>query len=222
MNASDLRMRTLYHFPASPFSRRTRLALVHKGLDCELRDARSHPALAEEAQRLVPQKTLPVFVDGGRALGDSTAITRWLDAAYPGSPRVWPEGADAADVLEITALVDLALNAIVDVGTRYYPLHDHAAWKEVAGEIHGRAQRALDALANRVRVLGRPTISAGGWSAADMWLFTAVAWTEGLPARAAGHKNIAQILSLGGWKIPGPLSAWAAGHRERADVKSLG
>ena len=32
-------MRTLYHFRASPFARRARLALAHKGLEVELRDA---------------------------------------------------------------------------------------------------------------------------------------------------------------------------------------
>src|SRR5580692_1629886 len=56
-------MRTLYHFRLSPYSRRARLALAHKGLDCELRDARENPALLEEARALVPFRTVPVLVD---------------------------------------------------------------------------------------------------------------------------------------------------------------
>ncbi|HEV3191381.1 MAG TPA: glutathione S-transferase N-terminal domain-containing protein, partial [Polyangiaceae bacterium] len=71
-------MRILYHFTHSPFARRVRLALAHKGLDVELREGRDNPASMAEARRLVPLKTLPVLVDGDQVLGDSTAITRWL------------------------------------------------------------------------------------------------------------------------------------------------
>ena len=39
--------RVLYHFKMSVFSRRARLALAHKGLDCDMRDGRSNPAFFE-------------------------------------------------------------------------------------------------------------------------------------------------------------------------------
>ncbi|MGA7121845.1 MAG: glutathione S-transferase [Polyangiaceae bacterium] len=215
-------MRTLYHFRQSPFSRRTRLALAHKGLDVTLRDARETPEWLDEARRLVPLKTVPVLVDGERALGDSNAIAHWLERAYPDAPRLWPD--DAGGVFaayETTTLVDLALTAATDLGTRYFPLRDHRAWAQVTGETLARARLALDALASRASSLGRSTIARSGWSAADMWLFTAVTWFEGLPTRAETNTNIAQVLTLG-LTLPRALSGWADAHRDRADVVALG
>jgi glutathione S-transferase len=214
-------MRTLYHFTTSPFSRRTRLALMHKGLDFELREARENPAYREEAGRLVPFRTIPVLVDDGRAMGDSLAIAHWLDRAYPSAPRLWPDGEDALDALQTAALVDTSLNLIVDVGTRYFALRENPAWAAVQSEMVGRAQRALDALGERAAALRRPTIAQSGWSAADIWLYTFVAWLEGMPPRAKGNQNVTQILSLG-VTVPRALSGWVAFHRDRSDVLSLG
>lgn len=215
--------RTLYHFPLSPFSRRTRLALAHKGLDAELRDARAEPALLEEARARSPLKTVPLLVEpDGHALGDSTAIAHYLDAAYAG-PALWPRGSasDARAAFEIATLADVALNAIVDLGTRFYDLHGDAAWAGVKGEMMSRAQRALDALGARAASREGRSLVASGWCAADMWLFTTTAWLESLPARAASAKNIAQIMTLG-WTLPPAMPRWADAHRERADVRSLG
>jgi glutathione S-transferase len=214
-------MRTLYHFVHSPFSRRTRLALAHKGLDCELREGRSAPGVLEEARRLAPFRTIPVLVDEGRAMGDSVAISHWLDLAYPDTPRLWPGGEDSLAALQTAALVDVALNHVIDVGTRYYPLRESAAWAGVTQEMLGRARLALDALAERTASLGRTTVARGGWSAADMWIYTMVAWFEGMPARAQGNQNVTQILTLG-ITMPPALVAWAKPHRERPDVRALG
>jgi glutathione S-transferase len=213
-------MRILYHFQASPFSRRTRLSLAHKELGVSLRDARENPAWLEEARRLVPLKTVPVLVDGPRALGDSNAISHWLERAYPDSRRLWPDGDDAFAAHETAALVDVALGAAIDLGTRYFALHDHPAWARVKVEIVGRAQLALEALAQRASLLGRATIAQSGWSAADMWLFTGVAWFEAIPTRAATNPNIAQILTLG-LTLPSALSKWADAHRDRADIRVI-
>jgi glutathione S-transferase len=214
-------MRTLYHFHHSPFSRRTRLALAHKGLDCELREGRETPAFLEEARRLVPFRTLPVLVDGQRALGDSRAIAHWLDRAYPQAPRLWPGGEDAADALQVATLVDVVLDGVIDVGTRYYALRNDPAWPGVKTEMIGRAQAAATALAERVSAMGRPTVARDGWSAADMWLLTLVTWFESMPGRVASSQNIRQITELG-FELPRALRTWADPHRERGDVKALG
>ena len=216
-------MRTLYHFPMSPFSRRTRLVLAHKKLEVSLKDARAEPSLHEEAKKLWPLRTIPVLVDDdGRAVGDSTAISHYLDAAHPTAPRAWPAAPTALrSALEITALVDGALNTIIDLGTRYYALRTHDAWSKVQEEMLGRAQGALDVLADRAASRGTRTLTDAGWCVADMWLFTTTAWLEGLPARAASFANIAQVLSIP-WSLPAPLVQWADGFRDHADVKSLG
>jgi glutathione S-transferase len=216
-------MRTLYVFPTSPFSRRTRLALAQKSLDVELKDARADATFRAEAKKLWPLRTIPVFVDeGGHAVGDSTAIAHYLDARYPASPRTWPTDPTALRAaLEIAALVDGALNTIIDVGTRYYALSSDAAWPKVQDELLGRAQGALDRLSERAVARGAKTLTDAGWCAADRWLFTMVAWVEGFPERAPTNPNIAQILTLP-WSLPAPLVAWAAPFHERADVKALG
>jgi glutathione S-transferase len=213
-------MPILYHLQNSPFSRRTRLALAHKRIACELREVSTNPAWRREAQALTSVKTLPVFADGRRAVADSGGITRWLDAAHPGAPRIWPvEGDDVLRAVEATSLVDVALDSIINTGTRYYALREHAAWPTVKGEMIGRAQQALDALS--VRVSERETI-ASSWSAADMWVHTAVVWLEGLPARVGSSPNAAQIVAMGGWRVPDGLARWANLHRNHPDVVNLG
>jgi glutathione S-transferase len=214
-------MRILYHFPMSPFSRRTRLALAVKGVTCELRDARAEPSFREEAKRLSPLHTIPVLVEeDGVVIGDSTAISHYLDRAFPDTPPLWPAGAeDAPRIFRTASLVDGALNTLIDLGTRYYALREHDAWGSVKGEMLARAQGALEALAEEVK--DRPTIARAGFSAADIWLFTAVVWLEGLPARAPTFANAAQVMSLG-FTLPEALSRWADAHRNRADVQSLG
>jgi glutathione S-transferase len=214
-------MRILYHFHHSPFSRRTRLALAHKGLDCELRDARETPAFREEAAKLVPFRTVPVLVDEGRALGDSTAIAHWLDLAHPRAARLWPEGESAADALQVAALVDVVLSGVIDVGTRYHALRNDPAWPGVTKEILGRSEGALKALGERASALGGATVARDGWCAADIWLLTMVLWFEGLPGRAASNPNIRQVVALG-VEVPRALGAWADVYRDRDDVKALG
>jgi glutathione S-transferase len=208
-------MRRLYHFPTSPFSRRARLAIAHKALPCELVDARKDPADMEAMRRLSPLRTAPVLVeeDGG-VIGDSTLIAVYLDRAYPSSPLFPAAKAGARLPGEVASLVDGALNGIIDVGTRYYGLRDHAAWRGVVGERLARSQGALDALGPLATRIG------GDWSATHIWLYTAVAGLEGLPGRAAGNANVAQIMTLG-WKLPPTLSRWADAYRGRPDVRSL-
>lgn len=212
--------RLLYHFPLSPFSRRVRLALAHKSLACELRGARADPALLAEARTHTPLRTIPVLVEpDARALGDSNAIAHYLDRTYPDAPPLWPSG-DAHAVFEVATLVDVALNTLIDVGTRYYAARASDAWPGIEREMVGRAQRALDALGERVATLAQPTVSRSGWCASDMWLFTGAAWLEGLAGRAHTNANVAQIVSLG-WKVPPALARWVDAHRARADVQSL-
>jgi glutathione S-transferase len=213
-------MRALYHFQFSPFSRRTRLALAHKKLAVELRDARE-PAAREAAGKLVPFRTIPVLVDGERALGDSTAIAHYLDAAYPEGPRVWPLGEGAAEAFQVAALVDVVLDNVINLGTRYWALRGDPAWEGVKDELLGRARSAADALARQVAARQGATVAQAGWSGADMWLMALVLWFESMPPRAATSPNIAQVMSLG-LEVPRALTDWAKGHRDREDVKALG
>lgn len=212
----------LYHFPTSPFARRIRLALAHKGLTAELRDARAVPEHAAEVRRLNPARTIPVLVDGERVVTGSGPIAHYLEAKVP-SPSLFPSGLDGAEAYELVAMADMALEWLVDLGTRCAALHDHPRFPEVRSELVGRAQALLDGLGERVaarsRAPGAPLFDA--WSYADMTLVTMVVWLEGLPARAPTFPAAKAILELG-WTIPPALRTWADAHRTRADVAALG
>ncbi|MGZ3448907.1 MAG: glutathione S-transferase family protein [Polyangiales bacterium] len=200
----------LYHFPTSPFARRVRLALAHKGLAVELRDARANPEHLEEVRRLNPIHTVPVLVDRDRAIADSSAICQYLERKTPDPPLFTD-----AEMFEVIALADTTITVLVDLGLRYHALHDHPSFPSVRAEYVGRAQRAIDRLAERMPARG------DAWQFQDMVAYTLVAWLEALPARAEIFPPARQVLGLG-WKVPPSLSSWAARHRNRPDVVALG
>ncbi len=211
----------LYHFPTSPFARRVRLVLAHKGLTAELRDARALPEHRAEVNRLNPTHTVPVLVDGERVIVDSTAIAHYLERKHP-EPPLWPAGMAGAEAFEITALADAVSNILSDCGMRYYALHGDPAFPQVRDNVVGRAQRALDALAARIASRnGSPTLCGDQWSGADIAVYCLATWLEGLPGRAAHFAPAGQVVALG-WCLPAPLSAWADHHRTRPDIVALG
>jgi glutathione S-transferase len=70
----------------SPFCWRTRMALAHKGLDVDAR-----PWRYTEKDRL-PQPNagrVPVIVDDGRVVHDSTAVADYLEERYPDRPSLF-------------------------------------------------------------------------------------------------------------------------------------
>lgn len=207
----------LYHFPTSPFARRVRLALALKGLDAELRDARANPEHAAEVKRLNPMATVPVLVDGDRVVPDSAVILEYLDGKSP-EPPLWPDGLARAEAVELSASTSHVVTTFADLGMRYHPLHDHPRFDEVRAEAVGRAQRTLDAIG--ARLAGRVYACAGRWSAADIAVYTTVAWLEGIPKRAETFAPARHMLALG-WHVPATLTAWAAQHRARPDVSAL-
>jgi glutathione S-transferase len=70
----------------SPHCWRTRMALAHKGLDCDAR-----PTRFTEIARIAGGgfKTVPVIEDRGRAIVDSWAIAQYLEASYPDRPSLF-------------------------------------------------------------------------------------------------------------------------------------
>jgi glutathione S-transferase len=188
--------RVLYHFSTSPYSRRSRLALAHKGLEPELRDARADPSQMEIVRAKWPFGTVPLLDDDGTFVGDSTAIARYLDARYPEN-RIFT---DDPRELRVTALVDGTLDHVIAAATRY-----EAAWKT---EGLARAEKAAVELAAIAP-------SLDGWTAAEMWLYAMVTWFDGLSARAETNANVKKIVATG-FTLPSALSPWAAKLRAKA------
>ncbi|HEX4352304.1 MAG TPA: glutathione S-transferase family protein [Polyangiales bacterium] len=213
-------MMILYHFPTSPYARRVRLALAHKGLTAELRDARKQPEHMREVERLHPCRTVPVLIDDPRVIVDSTAILHYLDRKHP-EPPLWPAGEVGAEVFEYLALANSAIDVLIDLGLRYQALHDHPQFPAVRIQQIGRTQRALEAIAARVSACNPAAPLCGDrWSAADMAIFTLVVWLETMPLRAATFPPAGKMLALG-WTLPATLSTWADPHRQRDDVRAL-
>ena len=211
----------LYHFPTSPYARRVRLALSLKGLTAELRDARSSAEHLNELRRLNPMHTVPVLVDGERVISDSSAICQYIDRKVP-DPPLWPRGLDGADAYELVALADGAIDVLVDLGLRYSPLRDHPRFEEVRAQYVGRAQRALDRLAEKVSERHRaPFLCGDEWSFADIAVCTTVMWLEGLPVRAVQFAPARNVVELG-WTLPAALVDWTLARKKRDDVASLG
>lgn len=196
--------------------------MAKKGVVAELKDARANDAFAKEARALSALNTFPVFVHevGGtqRVIGDSTALSRWLDATIAENP-LWPrDAANAEAAYEVAALVDSILNTLIDAGTRYYALSKSPEWESVRSARVGRVQSMF---ARLVEIAAhKKTLAGDQWSAADIWLTTMVLWMEGLPGRAATYPPAAQLVSLG-YQLPRELSEWADAHRHREDILAL-
>jgi glutathione S-transferase len=97
--------RILHQFPISHFCEKTRWHLEAKGLDYEVKDL--FPGLhAIVNRRLVGRQTVPLLVDAGRAIGDSTAIAMYLEEKYPGRSLIPSELGARARVLELEEYFD--------------------------------------------------------------------------------------------------------------------
>jgi glutathione S-transferase len=72
----------------SPYCFRTKLALLHKGLDFE-----TVPWRFTDKSRIAEtgQERVPVIVDGKRWVNDSWSIALYLDETYPARPKLFPD-----------------------------------------------------------------------------------------------------------------------------------
>jgi glutathione S-transferase len=91
----------------SPYCWRTRMALAHKGLE-----ARCIPSHFSDRAALpgAPDNTrVPVLVDAGRTLWDSTDIAFYLEAHYPNAPSLFGGAGGEAHARFIIAWADMTL-----------------------------------------------------------------------------------------------------------------
>ncbi|HEU5064719.1 MAG TPA: glutathione S-transferase family protein [Gaiellaceae bacterium] len=89
-------MLRVYRIPFSTNVERISLALAHKGLDVEWEDV--DPADRSPVERVSGQSLVPVLVDDGRVVFDSTEILRYLED-FQQEPALFPhEGARRAEL----------------------------------------------------------------------------------------------------------------------------
>ena len=99
-------MRTLYHLPLSPFSRKVRLVLAEKRLPFDLRTEKVWERRADYLE-LNPAGTVPTLVeDNGLAIADSGVICEYLDEAYPDTPLLGRTLAERVEARRLVAWFD--------------------------------------------------------------------------------------------------------------------
>src|SRR5580698_6986273 len=99
-------MRTLYHLPLSPYSRKVRLVLAEKRLPFDLRTEKAWERRAEYLE-LNPAGTVPTLVeDNGLAIPDSNVICEYLDEAYPDNTVVGHTLGERVEVRRLVAWFD--------------------------------------------------------------------------------------------------------------------
>ncbi len=116
-------MRTLYHLPLSPFSRKVRIALAEKKLDFQLVVEKTWERRVEFLH-LNPAGEVPVLVEeDGRAIPDSQAICEYIEDMQIEPPLIGLDPHARAEVRRLTAFFDLKFNREVTkmlVGEKLY------------------------------------------------------------------------------------------------------
>ncbi len=121
--------RILYYHQQSNFSRKIRIFLAEKSLDCELKEI-SLINKPPEFLKISPIGQVPVFVDeDGTAIWDSTLIAEYLDETYP-QPNFYPlarrqrlecrKWEELADVLGDNIIRLWVLDLTSDIAPAYY------------------------------------------------------------------------------------------------------
>jgi glutathione S-transferase len=164
-------MLTLFDNPFSPFARKVRMVLHFKGLEFESIDALA----LNEHDRLVavnPRAEVPVLVDRGFTVTDSTDIVYYLEDRHP-TPAVFPvEPQLRAKARRSQRVADTLLDAIIhDVSIWTWPAHKRPDKPRLLTGCARRAVRTYSRFLPRSRMRSIPRVSCaaifGAQAAAD-------------------------------------------------------
>jgi len=160
---------------ASPYTRKVRVVLAEKKIDCELEVVDVQP-VENPVNALNPLGKVPTLVLGdGTALYDSRVIAEFLDARSPIGRLIPDETRDRVAVRRWEALADGVLDAglLVRYEGQRQQLERSQAWsdKQVA-----RMQRALAAMAKDLE--GRTWCHNDRYSLADIALGCCLGWLD--------------------------------------------
>jgi len=87
---------TLYAHPFSSYCQKVLIALYENATPFAYRVLGEDPEAGAAWESLWPMKRMPVLVDGGRTILESSTIIEYLDLAYSGPTRLIPENPDVA------------------------------------------------------------------------------------------------------------------------------
>jgi len=116
-------MITLYQFEFSHFCEKARWALDYKGLPHERKNLL--PGLhTRVARKLALNSSLPIMVDNGTVVQDSTSIITFLDKVYPDRPLTPRDAQEAKEALAWEEYLDEEIGVPVRLWFYYHALPD--------------------------------------------------------------------------------------------------
>lgn len=189
-------MITLYDNPFSPFARKVRMALDHKGLPFTAVDALALAHLADLG-RVNSRREVPVLVDDDVTVVNSADIVAYLDHRY-GEPLLLP--ADPARRVVARAwerLADGVVDAVVhDISIWTWPTHRRED-APPTGFIEAGHRDLRAVLARAEAALADADFLGGDLSIADVALFPHVSSFRllGLPPEPASHPRVCAWLA---------------------------
>jgi glutathione S-transferase len=108
-------MRTLFHLPLCPFSRKVRVVLKEKNLDFELKHERVWERRSDYLE-MNPAAEVPVLVESdGKVIVDSAVICEFLEEVYRERLLLGIDPVDRAEIRRLVAWFDLKMNREVTV-----------------------------------------------------------------------------------------------------------
>ncbi|MET0340114.1 MAG: glutathione S-transferase [Polyangiales bacterium] len=135
----------LHQFPISHYCEKIRWVLEHKGLPYAVKNQVPGMHMLVN-HRLVGRGSVPVLVDGGHAIGESSDIALYLDDQYPQHNLVPRASVERAEVLSLEAYFDEHAGPAVRRYVYGYVLRDVGLFRRVFGNGYGAASRAALAL----------------------------------------------------------------------------
>ena len=161
--------------PPSPYTRKVRIVLAEKRIDCDLELVDVQP-VENTVNRHNPLGKVPTLVlDDGTPLYDSRVIVEFLDNVSPFSRLIPDDNRDRVQVRRWEALADGVLDAglLVRYESQRDPQEQSPAWREkqLARMHRGLAQMAAD-------LNGRPWCHGERYSLADIALGCCLGWLD--------------------------------------------
>ena len=182
---------TLYAHPFSSYCQKVLIALYENATPFAYRAfGEDDPAAAAEWERLWPLKRMPVLVDGGRTVLESSTIIEHLDLHYPGALRLIPSDRD--DAIEVRMMDRIFDNYVM---TPMQTFTFDRLRPEESRDPYG-VQQARDMLDTAYawldgRLAGREWATGGAFTLADCAAAPALFyadWVHEIPARHATLK----------------------------------
>jgi glutathione S-transferase len=189
-------MRILYVGPVSWFSRKVEIALYEKGLAftqvlVPFSQTRGYFDRPGDVVRIHPKRQVPVMIDEGVELHDSTIIIEYLDDAYPELPLLPRSPTERARCRMWDSFADeVMLEPIRRLMHRTEP-HDHsgAGWQKLEAGVPDALQRIAAQFDDLDRALQHHEYLCGAFSAADISCTMAMFWSNRLAGPGFGERH---------------------------------